>query len=509
VPLARERFRNQGGRAARFGRERRFGRSILIARDGEEMRRLSGLYLRGEDESLPPALAGRGLEAIVCDLAASRIAKSRGDAAALLEGSYTSTILWSADRTRFQRDLDSAVDEAKAKDLLVEQADGRLEATGLGRVVAIQGIQPATAGRFAQWIRPLGSRRPAAAEMLLIAALTPDGEDFPVPVRGRERSSPAYGAAIAEIIGEAAQTDEILRAALDPPGGWTEDLVAATKKCMILHHWIGPTETAAIEEQSGMFSGTIVNLAHHFQWLVQAIGAVAEALGGRRTLATAADQLARRLFYGVEPKCLRLAAVKVEAMTRGYLRTLVREGFDSARAVAQADPEQLARWIPRRVADELVARARYEMEQRKAREESERLAAAARRPGSRRRTKPAARRASKRTAAKPGLPKLTIDEANPERVIVNDTTVSLTPYPWELLRLLARNAGRLVTYREIDEALWPDAKVEPQQISAHKRSVVQALGKVVGPDIARELVETLPRRGLRLNLPPENIRRKE
>ncbi|KPL09082.1 hypothetical protein AMJ85_07240, partial [candidate division BRC1 bacterium SM23_51] len=110
------------------------------------------------------------------------------------------------------------------------------------------------------------------------------------------------------------------------------------------------------------------------------------------------------------------------------------------------------------------------------------------------------------TKPQPDLPRLVLDRNHPDRVAVNDTAVTLTPYPYELLRLLAQNAGRLVGYREIDEALWPDAKVEPQQISAHKRSVVRALAKVIGLERAKKLVETVPRRGLRFNLPPANIR---
>jgi len=507
VPLGRDRFRNQGGRGARFGRESRFGRSILVARDVAETQRLARLYISGGDESLPPALAGRGLEAIVCDLVASNVARTRSDVARLLEASYTSAILWSANLAQFRRELDGVIAEAVAKQLIVEREGGRLEATGLGRVVAVQGIQPTTAARFARWLKQPGDRKPTDGEMLLVAALTPDADDCPVPLSSRERSSSVYAAAVGEVIGAAAQSDDLLREALDPPGGWTDTLVAALKKCLILHHWIGAADTETIEEQSGMFAGTIVHLAQHFQWLVQALGATAEVLGRQRGLVVHAERLAKRLHYGVEPRCLRLAALKVEAMTRGYLRALVREGFDSIEAVAEADPEHLARWIPQRVARELVERARYALEQQKARAEREGAAAAAARPGARRRSRaekkaPAGRRRSH-------LPQLLFDRGQPDRVVIGDTAVGLTPYPYELFRLLAANAGRVIAYREIDEALWPDAKVEPQQISAHKRAIVRALAGVIGLEAAQRLVETVARRGLRLNLPADDIRWKK
>ena len=537
APLGRDRFRNQGGRGARFGRESRFGRSILVARDRAETDRLARLYLTGDYESLPPALAGRNLEAIVCDLVASHIARTRDEAARLLETSYTSAILWSADLARFRRELDGAIRGAVANQLLVEREGGRLEATGLGRVVAVQGIQATTAARFARWARQLGHRKPADAEMLLVAALTADADDCPVPLTARERSSATYAAAVGEIVGVAAQSDDFLRESLDPPGGWTEPLVAALKKCLILHRWIGPTETELIEEQSGMFAGTITHLAQHFQWLVQALGAVVEAFGGHRGLVARAARLAKRLHHGVEPQCLKLATLKVEAMTRGYLRALVREGFDSIEAVAEADPAMLARWIPRRVADELVARARYALEQQTTRRERESAAVAAHRPSTAARRhslgrpdspvlgrpdspvlgrpdspvlgrpdSPVGQEMRDKSVPPTGLPRLLFDRDQPDRVTVNDTPVALTPYPYELFRLLAANPGRVMRYREIDEALWPDAKVEPQQISAHKRAIVRALSDVIGREPADRLIETVARRGLRLNLPAENIR---
>jgi len=109
-------------------------------------------------------------------------------------------------------------------------------------------------------------------------------------------------------------------------------------------------------------------------------------------------------------------------------------------------------------------------------------------------------------SGRPELPRLVFDADQPDRVMVNDRAVTLTPYPYELLCLLAQNTGRVVSYREIDEALWPDAKVEPQQISAHKRAVVRALAGVIGLNKAQAIVETVARRGLRFNLPATNIR---
>lgn len=78
--------------------------------------------------------------------------------------------------------------------------------------------------------------------------------------------------------------------------------------------------------------------------------------------------------------------------------------------------------------------------------------------------------------------------------------VRLTPQQFALLRLLAERAGETVRYEEIDERLWPDAKVERQMVYHHRKELVDRLGAG-----AADAIVTDRRWGLRLDLAPERI----
>jgi len=77
--------------------------------------------------------------------------------------------------------------------------------------------------------------------------------------------------------------------------------------------------------------------------------------------------------------------------------------------------------------------------------------------------------------------------------------IRLQPQPSQLLDLLARRSGELVTREEIRELLWGDTHVDVEQsLTFCVRQIRAALG-----DSARQptYVETLPRRGYRLLAP--------
>ena len=69
--------------------------------------------------------------------------------------------------------------------------------------------------------------------------------------------------------------------------------------------------------------------------------------------------------------------------------------------------------------------------------------------------------------------------------------LKLDPKPLQLLELLLRRAGELVTRKELRETLWPDSFVE---FDRSINTAVNKLRKVLGdqPDSPRYIVDTLP-----------------
>jgi DNA-binding response OmpR family regulator len=102
--------------------------------------------------------------------------------------------------------------------------------------------------------------------------------------------------------------------------------------------------------------------------------------------------------------------------------------------------------------------------------------------------------------------RLVIDTSMPGTVIFEGKSVKLTPLPYNLLLLLATKSESGATYREIDEIVWPETKVERQQVSAHRAAIIRAFSKLVGKTKAKKLIETRSGFGLILQIPSCDIK---
>src|SRR5262245_32879640 len=80
------------------------------------------------------------------------------------------------------------------------------------------------------------------------------------------------------------------------------------------------------------------------------------------------------------------------------------------------------------------------------------------------------------------------------RLLRGATSVALRPKTFAVLEYLARHPGRLVSTRELLEAVWPDTHVTPSVLTGCIREVRRALAD--DPRGAR-FIETVHRRGYR------------
>jgi DNA-binding winged helix-turn-helix (wHTH) protein len=72
--------------------------------------------------------------------------------------------------------------------------------------------------------------------------------------------------------------------------------------------------------------------------------------------------------------------------------------------------------------------------------------------------------------------------------------VPLTPKAFDLLVVLVKNAGKLVSKDELLHEVWPDSFVEEVNLSVN----ISALRKALGDDQeVTKLIETVPKRGYR------------
>ena len=90
----------------------------------------------------------------------------------------------------------------------------------------------------------------------------------------------------------------------------------------------------------------------------------------------------------------------------------------------------------------------------------------------------------------------TLDAA--ERLLLKEgRVVPLTPKAFDLLAVMVRNAGRLLSKDELIKEVWPDAFVEESNLTYNVFTIRKALGEVE----ADRYIETVPRRGYRFVAP--------
>jgi replicative superfamily II helicase len=495
TPLSRQRFRNQGGRAGRYARGQAFGRSILVAATEAEARRLMREYIHGDPEPIEPRADDATAQAMMLDAVAAGIATTAETAGAFVQRTYAHMTAWSAAPQRFDEAMARAVETLAQARLIAVGPGGALRATGLGEAAAAYGLQPGTAALFREFCRCPRAAACSPFEVIAVCAFSPDGHDFPLGLSQREAAAhifPRMLTARADL--DPASMPAPLDRLLAPEGGFAEAEAEALKKTFVAEAWISREPTRDIEQRFQLYAGSIAGLAAHLGWLAQALAACAAALGARDETRTRIARVAARLPEGVEDSGVALAALGVPGLTRMHIAALVREGFDSAEAVAGAGREMMERLLPAPLAARLLESARRALEP----PQDAPIPGGALAPQP---DKPAAPRETWR--------ELEMSLSNPGQVRFRGREVFLPPLPYQLLVLLARTPGRVVPYREIDEQLWPDAKVEPQQIVFHKAAILRALAGDSAAEPVDDLIRTIRGHGLMLALDPAQVAMRE
>lgn len=515
VPLSLQRFKNQGGRAARYGRGYEFGRSILLARGEAEAERLGAEYLRDEFEPLRPPLLTADLEAIVTDLVASRICHTRDELVAFLVNTYSGLTAWSPKTDEFTMKVDEALAAAFEDHFLTRDPRSGLSASGLGSVLAATGVRSQTATRLGEWVRSTGGDLDfPLMEPLVVAAFTPDAREYPVWLSEPERRSANYLQEALEALEQPmGEPNPVLRPLLDPPGGFTPEDLVSLKMAVAMNEWIGPRETRELEERFRMFAGSLAGLGAQFNWLVQTAAALVSVYGLGSDMARRLTNLAERLGVGVEESGVPLARLRVENLSRSAIRALAEAGFDSVEALATADEDALTRVVPQRLARAAAAAARERIKEREktaARKTSQAVDGQVPVPPAEPLPASISEALSDESDQSDHLgPRLIIDLRGPGLAILDGERLALPPLAHRLLVALARAGSRGVKYGDIMKEVWEGAIVEKQQISMHKTRIVKAMAAIAGDPAAERLIETRKGFGLILKLAPEEIEIRE
>ena len=203
--------------------------------------------------------------------------------------------------------------------------------------------------------------------------------------------------------------------------------------------------------------------------------------------------LGQRVSFGVDPIGLEIAKLRIPGLGRGYIARLVKNGYDSPKALAQVSPEDLERFLPGDIARKVVKKfTRVPTANRE-------------NPGPKEiqiepESVPLQRKISDAI--------LVVDGKHPGTIGFRGETVQLTSKQFWLLAALAESPGKCVSYDAIYKKLWgDDVVVEMQQISYHKAQLLKKMHRVAPKSNVKTLITPVSGEGMILNLRPEEIAR--
>jgi len=491
-PISRADFENMAGRAGRLGCGDEMGRAVLIA-DGEVQRHvLLATYVEQDFARLQPQLRRLSPFRQVCLLAGSAAARLPDGIAEAWGRSFAAREL-GLPPGMLPSELREAMDLAAAEGLLEEAPESGRRPTPLGCVCGTSGLTPRSFLALLRAARATDGEAPDELETLLVAALTDEAQAVPLP-------PPGWGAALADEFADPAGPCEDaweLEGLLETAGRVAPQSASAARReravriVLTVQRRRGPEATIEVERAARAPAGRLTALAEAVGWAVQVLGRIGHELGWARDEWTALSRLGESVAAGVPEDGLALHGLRVPGLGRGHILALLGAGITSKAALAHADADTLGELLgPAPAGRALAVACGVPMDPRESR-----------RPGPTRRAADSAPSPA-RPAERGGV--LVIDGRRPDRVLLGDEAVALRPAEFRLLQVLATSPQSCVGYEAIYEGMWGDeCFVEPAQIYSHRSRLAKKLGEACPG--GRELLRTIPKRGLMLDLPPERV----
>lgn len=481
TPILRAEYENMGGRAGRYGADHPFGRSILIAATPFDFDTFWRRYVEGEREQIDPRLAKEPLENHVLRLVASRFCRTHEELLDFLESTLTGKWVWAElyprDEIAFQ--VRAAVNRCLDAGVLAVSAEGRLEATPLGRAVAAKGISIATARAIEHWIAESETRVWSDIDLIFAGASTPDGQVLQVTLTAREYERADYPGRLKqraknEPMNADVPMNRIRNCNLQP---FFEE-VRAIKVALFLDEWINEAAIHSLEEDYDTMAGQVLAAADQISWIIDATSAVASALGAGEAFSARIRTLAERVQRGLHEPALPLARINPPALSRSAVIAITAEGLHTPEALRECHVKTLVKWMPESAARVLKTWAE---------KQGTPPAAAPETPPQRDSRRPA----------------LVVDERCPGEIVLDGVTIALQDKQYRLICVLAQHPGTCVPYETIYQAVWGESVVEDNQMCFQKSNLIKRIKKAV--PVRAELVRTLPKRGFMLNLLPEEV----
>jgi len=350
VPLNWNEYENMSGRAGRFGLEKDFGRSILLAGNQFHFDSLWDKYIEGKEEKLIPVLDKIDLEDIILDLVSSGLAKDYPGLEKILLSSYSamSRIEASPDGGLKTSATKEKISELVKEQILTSDEKDRLSVTTLGKVIALQGIKCETGMQIKRKLANRTTLEPVNWFYELLK--TEDGERIFAHLSFYEINNRVYQNKLKGRSGRIVSLDEELKEMLKDSAQSSLKQLSRLKLSLLFCDWITPIPILDLESEYGLRSGFISQAAQELAWLLDSASAMAKVMNSENSMVKLLRDLATQVQFGINQDMIKLAKLRILGLGRDYLWKLFQNGISSKEQVKEIDLEELKKIIPENLA---------------------------------------------------------------------------------------------------------------------------------------------------------------
>ncbi len=363
LPISSSEYENMSGRAGRFGLEKKFGRSILIAANKFHFDSLWEGYIEGAEEKIVFQLDKKDVEDIILDLTTSGSAKNISQLEEIIKVTPSGKFILEK-----KISLDEKVKKLIQNKMLLSPDKGKtLFASKLGTLCALKGISVQTGLDLKKKLEGASDFDPFSWFYDILD--TKDGEEIYINVFPFEEESKIYEEILTQRYIQNQTTNDRfdsstsltpgklttrkIKALLEREIGFSRKESRLVKLCLLLSDWITHQDTLDLENKYFCRLGQIDQIGKRASWLLDAAFGIARILSSNRKLVSFLKKLSQEVNFGVDQRGLKLAKLRVPGLGRDYIWNLVENGFSDLKKIKEAKLNDLEKFIPTRVAERL------------------------------------------------------------------------------------------------------------------------------------------------------------